>query len=314
MYKGGFEAIRASLTVAGFVSSVTAISVFVLYNSGVQSGYIESMILSPTNPRVMPFFYDPNHYASVLVVAIAFILSGIFDSTAVKSVSGQIIYSASLVLSIVAVLMTGSRSGIGALVVVIGFTTLIKTMVSDFKYSIQKAVAVGFPTLVIALIGLAVTGLMDSLVANVRVRTISAALELRISLWHAAIATWEHYPITGVGPHNFIRYLETLPDELVPRRILFPHNTYLTLLSETGLLGAIVGIGIVIEQLVGGIREIISDATSELIVTVSALLALLAMAMFIDIYASRRLSFVLGVLAALSMQGESRYMSIRNLT
>jgi len=84
----------------------------------------------------------------------------------------------------------------------------------------------------------------------------------RYALWRTAAAMWRDHPIAGVGPKRFAEYRDVYaPLELSSgsdvedaqlgfRRepLLSPHNMYLLVLSEQGLLGA-VGFGLLLASI-----------------------------------------------------------------
>jgi putative inorganic carbon (HCO3(-)) transporter len=62
----------------------------------------------------------------------------------------------------------------------------------------------------------------------------------RLNYIRAGFPMFLEHPITGVGVNNFgAMYLQYLPRSAKERRIRAPHNTWLQVLSETGLLGFI---------------------------------------------------------------------------
>lgn len=62
----------------------------------------------------------------------------------------------------------------------------------------------------------------------------------RLVYIQAGIPMFLEHPVTGVGINGFgLQYLRYLPHEAKERRARAPHNTYLQVVTETGLLGAI---------------------------------------------------------------------------
>lgn len=62
----------------------------------------------------------------------------------------------------------------------------------------------------------------------------------RFSMWKTAVSTFVDHPIIGVGPNNsvVVDHIYIHPDRLDRRApMTHPHNSYLQLLAETGLLG-----------------------------------------------------------------------------
>ncbi|WP_018654384.1 O-antigen ligase family protein [Actinomadura flavalba] len=94
-------------------------------------------------------------------------------------------------------------------------------------------------------VGARLTSIADS------VGTPDQSVSDRYSLWGTATAIWREHPVTGVGVKNFSQYRDTYaPLQLssgsetadarngyVRQPLLSPHNQYLLILSEQGLLG-----------------------------------------------------------------------------
>lgn len=62
---------------------------------------------------------------------------------------------------------------------------------------------------------------------------------LRYDLWKSGWQMWLDHPITGVGLGRFDDYLYAYWPVPHPLRVLTPHNTYIQILAETGLVGFI---------------------------------------------------------------------------
>ncbi|WP_070008960.1 O-antigen ligase family protein [Streptomyces abyssalis] len=100
----------------------------------------------------------------------------------------------------------------------------------------------------------------------------------RYSLWSAATAMWQDAPMTGVGPKNFPAYrdghaslgLSSGSDtagagtQFSKEPLLSPHNMYLLVLSEQGLIGAVALLGCGGALLVLGLRRLHSARTAHL--------------------------------------------------
>lgn len=124
-------------------------------------------------------------------------------------------------------------------------------LVHDARRLIQvAAIAVVAGALVLAVSGpdSTVRRRFDSLVGTANAP--DSSVRNRYELWNAAIGMWEEHPVTGVGPKRFAelrtRYASIALD---PRsdvadasgfrrvELLSPHNLYLLVLSELGVLG-----------------------------------------------------------------------------
>lgn len=91
----------------------------------------------------------------------------------------------------------------------------------------------------------------------------------RYALWDAALGMWRDHPVTGVGPKNFTDYRDTYasvglssgsdvddPSMGFQRQpLLSPHNMYLLVLSEQGLIGALAFVGAFLTLALGAVRR-----------------------------------------------------------
>lgn len=79
-----------------------------------------------------------------------------------------------------------------------------------------------------------------------------AALNTRLALWWSAWQIFLESPWTGIGPHNYVQvYQNNLPpaDSLLPvdqRLTPWPHNLWLEILAEMGVVGAGFTVGVMI--------------------------------------------------------------------
>ena len=63
----------------------------------------------------------------------------------------------------------------------------------------------------------------------------------RIATWHQAIAIFKHWPVFGAGIDQFIAAQGLVPPVSVSgvEAVTSPHNTFLSVLAETGVVGAL---------------------------------------------------------------------------
>lgn len=101
---------------------------------------------------------------------------------------------------------------------------------------------------------------------------------LRINLWKSGLMMWLDHPIRGVGigmyPKNLYMYISRL--EGYHRSNAVAHNTYIQVLSETGLIGLILFMGMLIAALKNYLKEKINDL-EQLTLRNSWLIALIVM-------------------------------------
>ncbi|MDQ0956283.1 O-antigen/teichoic acid export membrane protein/O-antigen ligase [Streptomyces sp. B4I13] len=115
------------------------------------------------------------------------------------------------------------------------------------RRSMRGILALGFGALcILPLLPAAIAARFGSMLGG----TMDADSAVRLDLWSSALRMFEEHPALGVGYLNFARelsaYYEATGDyEVMPLQLSslsFAHNTYLTVLSQTGLVG-MVGIG-----------------------------------------------------------------------
>jgi O-antigen ligase len=99
----------------------------------------------------------------------------------------------------------------------------------------------------------------------------------RYSLWASAVGMWEEHPVTGVGLRGFPEYrdshaplsLDSAADtdgagqDFFRQPLLSPHNMYLEVLSEQGMLGLVTVAGSWLALLVCGLRRLLQTRRSR---------------------------------------------------
>lgn len=260
--------------------------------------WVTGMMHRPNDPRTMPFYYDPNHYASVLLIGYAFLFGEFFDYLDLHNYTMMLAAGGALGVVGVAIITTGSRTGLG---VMVGITGLVIGLKLFQRFGTDVFVVAGVLGVLSAGAVFALNASVMSILAlGVRAETISEGLSLRFELWEAAAFTWWQNPIVGVGPGNFIHYIDWLPPELTPRKRAYPHNTYIGLLTGYGILGSIFAFGLVGKIVLSGARGISPTPNNQLITVFGALAGLLVVAITLDIFDSRRLWFVFGLTLAVT--------------
>lgn len=127
---------------------------------------------------------------------------------------------------LLAIISTASRA-----TVVGGGVALVLVLLPEFKKAIKSNPVVTALAVSIGLGGL-IAIINDTLIVN----RIAAAMSgsqtgHRATMWSGALRGFVEYPLFGIGPgqHQFYLNNPSLPDT--------PHNTYISFIEETGLLG-----------------------------------------------------------------------------
>ena len=146
----------------------------------------------------------------------------------------KFLFLVGMVITFAGVFFTVSRSGIllllGAVALIIIFQPRVKNRIS---------------LLVLLIIGLIVLNVFSESIFQI-IRDIFPAIRmgtdtvgLRYSLWEAGWKMWLDHPINGVGVgqynSNLLQYMQLIGGP--ERGGLSPHNTYVHVLSETGIVG-----------------------------------------------------------------------------
>lgn len=189
----------------------------------------------------------PNVLGYLLVVALMF---AIYLYVRVKSANWRVAISALAGLQVMALIMTFSRTawlglllGVGALVVL---CIVWRGPISWFKKFSPRSLYPLFITGLISVIALItlwplVTGRFTVMDANGDM-AVSYRRELNLLGWDR----FASHPIIGIGPKQFVPSLVTVPAVITePWKFQPIHETYLLLLTETGIIG-LVGFGAVI--------------------------------------------------------------------
>ncbi len=219
---------RALLVVLLWVS-VAGLFQLVLFRPTVEDGRLSSVFAPVAN-------YYAMFAAPLIVCAVGFVLLRRHRLPALVSV---VVGGAALLLSL---------SFGGMLAVAAGVVTLIVTLLPPQK---RTRTLVGFLVLVgaVALLLLPTRQFQEKLNFTTR----SSSL-VRTQIWRTAIEIGREHPLFGVGPGTFEQaYRATVPKLFFPPLewlVAKPHNLYLNLWVETGVLGFVGTLGLLVVFLV----------------------------------------------------------------
>lgn len=223
---------RITKVVRMLVLSTMMVALFAILQRLVNSYTVVWHLLYPPGSDTFPWdsrstsvFDYPNDLASYLNLALPFVLAlRIKGPSEWKSLTTW-----TFGLGVIALLCTQSRGGLiayGCMLIAMACFVLPTWR--------QRLSAIG----ALALIALAFVGYADSRSMHVGGEDLTSGAT-RLFLWNAAILLFTHHPIHGVGWGNFqvlsSDYVTTA--QLAGDSQLGVHNTYLALLSETGILG-----------------------------------------------------------------------------
>jgi len=156
-----------------------------------------------------------------------------------------VLIAAGIVLDIGGVIATASRSGL-ALIVLATIALGALTLLGQRKGALSSRTLIGVIAIV-CIVGLGTIALLPSaLVQNLDTRISRTSesddtitTDVRIGFWRGGFDMWIDHPIDGVGVNLFDHYLPIYGVPYLPPAYLHytAHNSYVTMLSETGIVG-----------------------------------------------------------------------------
>jgi len=154
-------------------------------------------------------------------------------------------------LLIVPLLLSLSRGAVLASTIAVA----VMLIAASPRLAVRSAVFGGAAAIVLAgVFGAGTNGVGDRLATiGSSTTTPDRSVQGRYDLWHAAVGIWQDHPLTGVGLKQFAAYrdsyaplsLSSASDVVDPtvgfqrEPLLTPHNMYLLVLSEQGVVGLI---------------------------------------------------------------------------
>jgi len=279
-------------------------------------GYRTPLVHDSLELRINPLFHDPNHFANYLNVALYLNLLLVAEKRTWY-------WIVTLGLNLVGLLLTLSCGGLGGATVA-AFIVLLGSF-----YSVRRLI---IPAVIILIVtGLSVGGICGtSLVSKFldrgmssksvspietvnepaeispvekvsQVRKYSAATSLsdKLDTWKAALRGFQQYPWIGMGADNFkFRYDELRSSTARLSGVRAPHNTYLKILAEQGILG----FGAFCLLVVLAVWWLLQTGGTETAFAyrwtmMGALVANLVQAMVLDVLSSRTLWLTLALIA-----------------
>jgi O-antigen ligase len=184
--------------------------------------------------RAKGTFEDPNLAASYLILSLS--IAVMYNQIFKKKVFGM-----NILIILTALLFTASRGGVlglcigSAIVFILTFKVknLVKlAFVSLLALSILAPLIYAFDHE-----GAIVSSLQTSYERVTNVDQDETGTQYRVLLWETAYQMWKGNPIFGVGTGQYMNNTYKIIGVSLPN---IPHNTYLTYLAETGVLGLLI--------------------------------------------------------------------------
>jgi len=253
---------------------------------GRSSEYIGSTVGPATRlalPMASVVIQDKNAYAFFLLTLVPAFIYMLFTS---KEKRIKAVYLMLSMIGAFAIFLSYSR---GAwLGFVISAATIILVIIRNRFGKLWPTVfaAVGFIIFTIWVLGLNIVseGVYQQ-AANLNV----ASIDIRLNLWGLAWNNFLAHPLLGLGFEGFIS-----------KYTLVSHNGYLQVLVALGIIGFIPFVILIIRSIVSALRRLHRDYVFALL---ACLIALLVASFFIDVFLSKNLWLLLGMLNAACMLG-----------
>ncbi len=172
--------------------------------------------------------FNPNDFAFYLLIAICFAwyLGQRYDGVAFKLLSLGYIP-----LGMMGILLTGSRAGFLGLIIVMAY------IVTSTDGKRRKRIFMGLAALVISiiLIRLYVPEYLIQRVTFITHVSSDENMEIRLMIWKAALQLFYEHPVVGAGAGTFNFAIENYLGFSKA-----PHNVFIAILSELGVMGLLV--------------------------------------------------------------------------
>ena len=167
-----------------------------------------------------------NHTAIYLAIMLAVCVSWLFTGR------HRVVMSAASLLVLVSTFVAASRAGVGAGLLAIGVLAAFWWRRSRLPVAI--AVALLLVTAAVNMLGGAEVFERHEAVVHS-----GNTLAFRDRAWNLAIATWQQYPLFGVGMDNFALVSRAQSGDRYSSLFPHAHSLYLNTLVERGLVGAL---------------------------------------------------------------------------
>jgi O-antigen/teichoic acid export membrane protein/O-antigen ligase len=224
---------RRALVVFGFSAAFLAVPEAVRSHSALATAPASPATASAVTAADNTGAVNHNAEGAIFVLALAVLLAAL---PRCRSAIGRLAFAAAIAALAIGIAYSFSRSAyLGALAVVILYAAR-----RSIRGLAGMAVAVGC---LLPILPSAVSARLATLWASSGLDVSSA---LRVDLWHSALRMFAAHPVFGVGYLNFAVQLPGYfvatgsynPALIQFSQLDYAHNTYLTILAETGLAGA----------------------------------------------------------------------------
>ncbi|PGD65587.1 O-antigen ligase family protein [Bacillus wiedmannii] len=217
--------LESSIVYVGFVFNVVSLILYIvgLQHFGLYGGeereIFAGLLVDRGYPRLIGLLDDPNIFIFYNTIFFMYYMTNLHNMTNILG----------LILCVTTSLLTFSRGGILALVLVV----FVYVCTSSFAKKIKIIMSLlMFGVVIFCLSNSVMGGQLDDIL-NKRISDFSHDNGSgRFTLWEAAFKYYLSNPYIGIGAFNFSNYYEFQFNEK-----LYVHNTFLEILSESGTIG-----------------------------------------------------------------------------
>ncbi|HAM80051.1 O-antigen ligase family protein [Ornithinibacillus bavariensis] len=201
--------------------SIICIGSVILYRMGIDNGLT-------LDGRAQATLNDPNLAALYLIVSFSIIaLSSIY-------LQKRTVINPSMVIVLVALFSTASRGGTLSIMLGLSFVLYLCFISGRIKELILFICVIGIFSSVMYWVHSTSDVISFAIERVSNIGSNGDGTSYRIFLWKSALEMWAKNPFLGVGIGQYISYS---PEVFGYSLTNIPHNTYLSFLSETGIIG-----------------------------------------------------------------------------
>lgn len=217
--------LESSIVYVGFIFNIVSLILYIvgLQHFGLYGGeereIFAGLLVDRGYPRLIGLLDDPNIFIFYNTIFFMYYMTNLHNMTNILG----------LILCVTTSLLTFSRGGILALVLVIFVYVCTSSFAKKIKIMMSLLL---FGVVIFSLSNSVMGGQLDDIL-NKRISDFSHDNGSgRFPLWEAAFKYYLSNPYIGIGAFNFSNYYEFQFNEK-----LYVHNTFLEILSESGTIG-----------------------------------------------------------------------------
>lgn len=262
--------IETSIATVGIIFNAVSLLLYIigLKATGGTPGGVEitsyGLLLDRDYPRLIGLLEDPNIFIFYNTLFFSFYLTNLKGFK----------HSVGFILCVITSLLTFSRGGIVALILIV----ILYMLLAGFSKKI-KMVTVSFVCILVLYAAASYSQLDVNQIITSRITDFSTdGGSGRFKLWGHALNYFMSHPLIGIGAFNFSDYYEF--DHNIK---LYVHNTYLEVLVESGIIGFIFYFSFILLLVFSLIKSQLHIKKPYIVLTLSAfLLQMISLSLMIN--------------------------------